>query len=149
MTTFSLEIYCSNKQIHAQNYNRNTGKRCEICSELSIKTTELCHRRRLFVFIANCEHISHVFMVFLFRLWPATSLKTPTWMFSYEFYEIFEKILFLQNNKQLRGLIKNHRCFFYFLFDIILFSHLDGKNYNHQTILINILPGKSIKGLQI
>ena len=38
--------------------NRNTGKRCEICSKLTIKTPE----RR---FIVNLEHISHLFLVFL------------------------------------------------------------------------------------
>ena len=59
-----------------------------------MKTTELRHRRRFFVFIANFEHVSNVFMVFLFRLWPATSLKTPTWIFSYEFCEIFKDNLF-------------------------------------------------------
>lgn len=78
------------------------------------------------------------------------SLKKSFWhnFFPIDFAKFLRTIFFLQN-KQLRGPIKNHRCFFYFLFDIILFSHFDGKNYNHQTILINILPGKSIKGLQI
>ena len=42
--------------------NRNTRKRCEICSKLTIKTPE---RRRFGVFFANFEHISHFFLVFL------------------------------------------------------------------------------------
>ena len=37
--------------------NRNTGKRCEICSKLTIKTPERRHWRRSCVFIVNFEHI--------------------------------------------------------------------------------------------
>ena len=42
--------------------NRNTRKKCEICSKLTIKTPE---RRRSGVFIVNFEHILHHFLVFL------------------------------------------------------------------------------------
>ena len=38
-----------------------TGKRCEICSKLKIKSIE----RRSDVFIVNFDHISHLFLVFL------------------------------------------------------------------------------------
>ena len=41
--------------------NRNTGKRCEVCSKLTIKTPELCSG----VFIIKFEHISHFVLVFL------------------------------------------------------------------------------------
>ena len=44
--------------------NRITGKRCEICSKLTIKT-ERRHLRRSNVFIVNFEHISHLFLEFL------------------------------------------------------------------------------------
>ena len=44
--------------------DRNTRKRCEICSKLTIKTTKLRHSRSG-VFIVNAEHISHHFPVFL------------------------------------------------------------------------------------
>ena len=37
--------------------SRNTRKRCEECSKLTIKTPE----RRSGVFIANFEHISYIF----------------------------------------------------------------------------------------
>ena len=40
--------------------NRNTGKRCEICSRLALKLPE-----RGGVFIVNFEHISHFFLSFL------------------------------------------------------------------------------------
>ena len=39
--------------------NRNNRARCEICSKLTIKTTERRHLRRSGVFIVNFEHISH------------------------------------------------------------------------------------------
>ena len=42
--------------------NRSTRKRCEIFSNLTIKTPE---RRRSVVFIVNFENISHLFLVFL------------------------------------------------------------------------------------
>ena len=45
--------------------NRNTRKRCELCSKLTIKTPELRHWRRFGVFIVNFEHISHLFLGFL------------------------------------------------------------------------------------
>ena len=45
--------------------NRNTRKRCEICSKFTIKTPELCHWLRSGVFIVNFEHISHLFLLFL------------------------------------------------------------------------------------
>ena len=45
--------------------NRNTRKRCEICSKLIIKTPEWRHWCLSGVFIFNFEHISHFFPVFL------------------------------------------------------------------------------------
>ena len=45
--------------------NRNTRKRCEIYSKLTIKTTEQRYRRRSNAFIVNFEHILHPFLVFL------------------------------------------------------------------------------------
>ena len=42
--------------------NRNTRKWCEICSKLTLKTSEL---RDFTVFIVNFEHILHLFLVFL------------------------------------------------------------------------------------
>ena len=45
--------------------NRNTRTRCEICSKLTIKTTERRQWRRSSVFIINFEYISHLVLVFL------------------------------------------------------------------------------------
>ena len=44
--------------------NKNTRKRCEICSKLTIETPER-HWRRSGVSIVNFEHISHIVLVFL------------------------------------------------------------------------------------
>ena len=44
--------------------NRNTRKKCETCSKLTIKTPELDHWRRC-VFIVNFGYISHLFLIFL------------------------------------------------------------------------------------
>ena len=41
--------------------NRNTRKKTEICSKLTIKTPERRHRPRSGIFIANFEHISYFF----------------------------------------------------------------------------------------
>ena len=45
--------------------NRNTRTKCEICSKLTIKTSERRHWRRPGVFIVNFEHISQLVLVFL------------------------------------------------------------------------------------
>ena len=45
--------------------NRNNEKRCEICSNLTIKTSERSQWRLCGVFIVNSEHNSHLFLVFL------------------------------------------------------------------------------------
>ena len=37
----------------------------QLCSQLTVKTPERLHWRRSGVFIANCEHISYLFPVFL------------------------------------------------------------------------------------
>ena len=45
--------------------NRNTRTRCEICSKLTIKTSERRHWRHSGVFIVNVGHISNFVLVFL------------------------------------------------------------------------------------
>ena len=45
--------------------NRNTRTRCEICSELTIKTPKRRHWCRCGVFIVNFGDISHLVLVFL------------------------------------------------------------------------------------
>ena len=44
--------------------NRNNEKRCEICSNLTIKTSERSQWRLCGVFIVNSEHNSHLFLLF-------------------------------------------------------------------------------------
>ena len=45
--------------------NRNTRKKCEICSKLTIKTPEWRQWRPSGVFIIKFEHTSHLVLVFL------------------------------------------------------------------------------------
>ena len=46
-------------------HNRNTRTRCEICSELTIKTLEQCQWHHSGVFIVTSERISHLVVMFL------------------------------------------------------------------------------------
>ena len=48
--------------------NRNTRKRCEVRSKLTIKTPDRLHWRRPDVFIVNFEHILHLFLMFIFLI---------------------------------------------------------------------------------
>ena len=45
--------------------NRNTRKRCKICSKLMLKTPKRRHWHCSSVFIDNFEHLSHLFLVLL------------------------------------------------------------------------------------
>ena len=45
--------------------NKNSRKRCEICSKLTIKTPENVIEVVLLFFCVNFEYISHLFLVFL------------------------------------------------------------------------------------
>ena len=64
MILLNLESFRSNIYLYKVN-NRNTTKRCEICSKLTIKNPERRHWRASGVFIVNSEHISQLSLVFL------------------------------------------------------------------------------------
>ena len=68
---YSLKVgdYILNKHLSVQSNNRSTRKRCEICSNLTIKIPELRHSRCSDVFIVNFEHFSYSFLVFLLLTW--------------------------------------------------------------------------------
>ena len=61
---FFIVIYPADIYLFKVN-NRNTRTSCEICSKLTIKTSERRHWRRSGVFIVNFEHISYLLLVFL------------------------------------------------------------------------------------
>ena len=66
----SVQQLINGKVFSAGNYmfkvnNRNTRRRCEICSKLTIKTPERRHWCRSGVFIVNFEHTSHLLLVLL------------------------------------------------------------------------------------
>ena len=58
--------YCPANIYLFKSNNRNSRKRCEVYSKLTIKTTERPYWCHSGVFIVNFEHISHLFLVFLF-----------------------------------------------------------------------------------
>ena len=51
--------------------NKNTTKRCEVCSKLTIKTPEKHHWHCSGIFIGNFELILHHFLVFLLLFWTS------------------------------------------------------------------------------
>ena len=60
----SSEYYPAGKYMFKFNTS-NVRTRCEICSKLTIQTSERRQWRRSGVFIVNFEYISHLFLVFL------------------------------------------------------------------------------------
>ena len=59
-----LGVYLPSRQLRVQSFkvsNRNTRARCEVCSKLTVKTSERLHWRRSSVFIVSLEYIYHVF----------------------------------------------------------------------------------------
>ena len=82
--------------------NRNTRKRYETCSTLTITTIERRHWRRYGVFIVNLEYIPHFFQVFLLLTWTgifwAEAVKIFLWLTldtlsSLYTYEVFLLVL--------------------------------------------------------
>ena len=61
---FFLRYFTANIYLLKVN-SRNTTKRCEICSKLTIKIPERRLWRRSGVLIVNFEQISHLFLLFL------------------------------------------------------------------------------------
>ena len=69
-----IKYFCScpaNIYLFKVNY-RNTEKRCEVCSKLTIKAPEKRQWRRSGDFIVNFKHTSQLFSVFLLLLWAST-----------------------------------------------------------------------------
>ena len=60
--------------------NINTRLTCEICSKLTIKTSERCQWPRSGGFIVNFEHISHLILTFLLL---TLSRYKPAWNYSF------------------------------------------------------------------
>ena len=88
--------------IYLLNVNyRNTRARCEICSKLTIKTSEWSHCCCSAVSIANFEHISCLVQVFL--------LLTSNMLLLAGLKQIFTKFfLFISRHRLLVKLLQNH-----------------------------------------
>ena len=64
--SLGLRIYNTpSRYLPAQSNNRNTRRRCKICSKLTIKTSEQCQWCCSDVFFVTFEHISHLVLTFL------------------------------------------------------------------------------------
>ena len=57
----SKYAFASSQHLLTQSSNKNTRKRCEIYSNLTIKSPERRQWRRSGAFIVNLEHISYLF----------------------------------------------------------------------------------------
>ena len=64
-STSQMNLFNYPANIYLFKVNNGNRKRCEICSRLTIKTPERHQCRGFGVFTNNCEHISHLFLVFL------------------------------------------------------------------------------------
>ena len=65
---YTSQMHCSDFPAGKYKFKvnkRNTITRREICSKLTIKTTERCHGRGSSVFIINFKHISHLALLLL------------------------------------------------------------------------------------
>ena len=60
-----MALWCQANMYLFKSNNINTGKRCEMCSELTVKTPEWRHWGRFGVFIVKVDYISHFFLVSL------------------------------------------------------------------------------------
>ena len=72
--------------------NRNTKKRCEFYSKLTIKTPERRQWCRSAVYIVNFEHIPHLFLVFLFLILNKYMLAGIDLRPKLKFFQHFENI---------------------------------------------------------
>ena len=96
--TLSSRISFSNAGIYLLEVkNRNARSRCEICSELTIKTPEWRHLHRAGFFIVNFKHIWKLVLVFLLL---TLNMQMPTGS-----YLLFERILLFP---ALLKLLLNH-----------------------------------------
>ena len=70
--------------------NRNSRKRCEICSKLTMKTPERHwrHWRCSGVFIVNFEHISHLFLLLLLLTLIEQENVKSDWFSSYSWLDL-------------------------------------------------------------
>ena len=97
--------------------NKNARKRCEICSKVTIKTPERRHWLCSGVFIVTVEHISHLFLVFL---WLTLNNQMLVQMCSHlkgkSFVICFWKINMWKLLKVICWFIRNIILFFFFHF---------------------------------
>ena len=82
------------KQLSAQSQQRNTRKRCEVCSKI-IMTPEQSQWRFSDVFHVNFKRSSHLFIVFLLLLWANIHFwgQTISYIVSNSIFLLFDRSL--------------------------------------------------------
>ena len=122
--------------------NRNTRKRHEICSKLTIKTTKRRKWHGSGVFIVNFELISHLFLVFLSL---TLSKEILAWYYlAYRFADSTSKTM----QKHFKGLIEGERRIEFFPIEWRTKLRLDegswfGVYFSHFAILVANICSKS------
>ena len=119
--------------------NRNGRKRCKICSKLTI-TPERRHWRCSGFFIVNFEHISHLFVVFLY---PAFEQVNNSWVTTlsnaFMYWGVFKTIDFLFMSHQIRCFLAKINTPSY-LFDRVINTPL---HVNHKHISRDMIEATS------
>ena len=92
--------------------NRNTTKRCEICSKITIKTPKRRQWRCSGVSIVNYEHISHLFLKSLYPLtWRRFLGRIMHYIFfTYSHIYIFIYLIYSQFNPTPGYCFGSYKC---------------------------------------
>ena len=65
---FWIRLWYPRKHLFVKSQNKNTSKRSEICSKLTIKTSERRHWSYSGVYIVKFDHVLHLFVFLLLNL---------------------------------------------------------------------------------
>ena len=68
MFEFWIRLWYPRKHLLVKSQNKNTSKRSEICSKLTIKTSERRHWSYSGVYIVKFDHVLHLFVFLLLNL---------------------------------------------------------------------------------
>ena len=98
-SSFTAKIWKYNSSSYAGNFmfkidNRNTRKRSEICSKLTIKILERHQWRHSRVFIVNFEHISYLVLLFYIANFEQANLDWVKTSLLMIFVEELNKLFF-------------------------------------------------------
>ena len=108
--------------------NRNTRKRCGICLKITIKTPTRHQWRRSDVFTINFEHISHLFLMFLFLILNKHMFARKGWRRRYAegwSYMLIQWQCFLRKLRLLKAVQLDFHVFInYILYILFYWFHM-------------------------